>query len=330
MQNLSMTQYLTDIKKIVDQISSAGSSVDPEDVIIYILNGLPPEYLPFTMTIRTMQGPLSLDTLYALLMSEEIHLKTAALKYPKLPDTQSALYTFRGRGLRGRGRSGHEQLQSSKSSQNSGIICQICKKKGHLADACWHRLNINYVPNPTNTSSRQNSALVANNDSNSAVDWYLDSGASAHMTNTIDNLDAYNVYKGTDSVTIGDGRSVPIAHTGSRLLPTPASKLNLSRLLHIPNLSYNLLSISNLVKDNPISIIFDETGFVFKDRTTNKVILTGPCSNGLYKIASQPPQHTSTAFTATAATSVDWHCRLGHPHQRVLQQISKNHPFFTY
>ncbi|XP_020684691.1 uncharacterized protein LOC110101231 [Dendrobium catenatum] len=170
MQNSSMTQYLTDIKKIVDQISSAESSVDPEDVIIYILNGLPPEYLPFTTSIRTMQGPLSLDTLYALLMSEEIHLKTAALKYPKPPDTQSALYTFRGHGRCGRGRSGQEHPPPSKSSQNSGIICQICKKKGHLADACWHRLNINYVPNSTNTSSKQNPALVATNDSNSAVD----------------------------------------------------------------------------------------------------------------------------------------------------------------
>ncbi|XP_020699218.1 uncharacterized protein LOC110111612 [Dendrobium catenatum] len=54
MQNLTMTQYLTEIKKIVDQISSAGSSVDSEDVIIYILNGLPPEYQSFTTTIRTM------------------------------------------------------------------------------------------------------------------------------------------------------------------------------------------------------------------------------------------------------------------------------------
>ncbi|KAI0492831.1 hypothetical protein KFK09_027107 [Dendrobium nobile] len=98
MQTMSMTQYLTEIKKIVDQIASAGSSVDPEDVIIYILNGLPPAYQSFTTTIRTMQGSLSLDTLYALLISEEIHLKSAALKFPKLPDNQSALYSVRGCG----------------------------------------------------------------------------------------------------------------------------------------------------------------------------------------------------------------------------------------
>ncbi|XP_020703140.1 uncharacterized protein LOC110114560 [Dendrobium catenatum] len=39
MKNLSMTQYLTEIKKLVDQIASAGSSIDSKDIILHILNG---------------------------------------------------------------------------------------------------------------------------------------------------------------------------------------------------------------------------------------------------------------------------------------------------
>ncbi|KAI0516543.1 hypothetical protein KFK09_009220 [Dendrobium nobile] len=104
MQNLSMTQYLTEIKKIVDQIASAGSKIDSEDVILYILNGLPPSYQSFTTTIRTMQNTLTLDHLYALLISEEIHLKSAALKFQKQPDNNAALYAYRGRSKRGRGK----------------------------------------------------------------------------------------------------------------------------------------------------------------------------------------------------------------------------------
>ncbi|KAI0488628.1 hypothetical protein KFK09_028467 [Dendrobium nobile] len=104
MNNLTMTQYLTEIKKIVDQISSAGSSVDPEDVIIYILNGLPPAYQSFTTTIRTLQSTMTLDNLYALLIIEELHLKSSALKFARQPDAQSALYTVRGRGRRGKPR----------------------------------------------------------------------------------------------------------------------------------------------------------------------------------------------------------------------------------
>ncbi|PKU68032.1 Retrovirus-related Pol polyprotein from transposon TNT 1-94 [Dendrobium catenatum] len=324
MQTMSMTQYLTEIKKIVDKISAAGSSVDPEDVIIYILNGLPPAYLSFATTIRTMQNSLSLDNVYSLLISEEIHLKSAALKFPKMADNQSALFSFRGRGKRGRGRSAPDTSQTNKSVQNASITCQICKKKGHGADACWHQLNVNYVPNQP--SSKPNNAFLANNDSNQTVDWYIDSGASSHMTNQVDNLESYNTYKGHDTVTIGDGRSVPIAHMGTGLLPTTASKLLLSQILHIPSLSYNLLSISNLVKDNPISIKFEENGFVFKDRTTKQVILKGPCSNGMYKIGTQRQQQPSQALLVSKTSSLDWQRRLGHPHHSVLQQISKTNP----
>ncbi|PKU60042.1 Retrovirus-related Pol polyprotein from transposon TNT 1-94 [Dendrobium catenatum] len=324
MQTMSMTQYLTEIKKIVDQIASAGSSVDPEEVIIYILNGLPQAYQSFTTTIRTMQESLSLDTLYALLISEEIHLKAAALKFPKMSDNQSALYSIRGRGQRGRGRPPPNNAPVQNNNSSSAITCQICKKKGQSADACWHRLNPNYTPNQS--SAKNNSALVANNDSTSIADWYIDSGASSHMTNNTENLEFYNTYNGNDTVTLEDGRSIPIAHTGSRILPTPASKLILSKLLHIPSLSYNLLSISNLVKDNHISITFDKNGFVFKDRKTNQVILDGPCSKGLYKVASKVKCKPVTSLRGTSTSSVNWHLRLGHPHQRVLEHISNSNP----
>ncbi|KAI0499908.1 hypothetical protein KFK09_018116 [Dendrobium nobile] len=63
LKNLTMTQYLSDIKIIVDQIAAAGSSVDTEDIIHYILNGLPGSYQSFKTVIRTMLNPISLDQL---------------------------------------------------------------------------------------------------------------------------------------------------------------------------------------------------------------------------------------------------------------------------
>ncbi|PKU77239.1 Retrovirus-related Pol polyprotein from transposon TNT 1-94 [Dendrobium catenatum] len=272
-----------------------------------------------------MQGSLSLDTLYALLISEEIHLKTAAQKFPKIPKTQSALYSIRGRGRRGRGRQSNTNASTQGHSSTTAVTCQICKKKGHSAEACWHRLNPNYTL--TIPSVKTNNALAAQNDGLSTTDWYLDSGASSHMTNTTGNLEVYNPYISHDTVTLGDGRSVPIAHSGSGILPTTDRKLFLSKLLHIPSLVFNLLSISNLVRDNHISITFDENGFVFKDRTTNQVILEGPCSKGIYKISSAGSSSPSTALSASNASTANWHLRLGHPHHQVLQHISNYNPY---
>ncbi|PKU80502.1 Retrovirus-related Pol polyprotein from transposon TNT 1-94 [Dendrobium catenatum] len=324
MNNLTMTQYLTEIKKIVDQISSAGSSVDPEDVIIYILNGLPPAYQSFTTTIRTLQSTMTLDNLYALLITEELHLKSSALKFARQPDAQSALYTVRGRGRRGKPRQQLDLPSATRNPQHLASICQICKKKGHEADACWHRLNANYVP--LQKSSKNNNALLTHTEGNLGTDWFIDSGASSHMTNSTENLAQYQPYNGNDVVSVGDGRSIPIAHTGKGILPTPDSKLLLSRILHIPSISHNLLSISNLVKDNPISITFDANGFVFKDRTNNQVLLTGPCNNGLYKIHTKTRQTSTFALSATSISSAVWHGRLGHPNQRVLKSIASSNP----
>ncbi|KAI0527073.1 hypothetical protein KFK09_002670 [Dendrobium nobile] len=73
LKNLSMQQYLTQIKNIVDNISASGSKLDPEDIVHYILNGLPATYNSFNTYMRTSPLPADLDSLYSLLCSEEIH-----------------------------------------------------------------------------------------------------------------------------------------------------------------------------------------------------------------------------------------------------------------
>ncbi|PKU75744.1 Retrovirus-related Pol polyprotein from transposon TNT 1-94 [Dendrobium catenatum] len=147
------------------------------------------------------------------------------------------------------------------------------------------------------------------------------------MTNTADNLQQSTTYQGNNGVFIGDGRNIPIAHSGTGILPTPNRKLHLSNLLHVPTISHNLLSISNLVKDNHISITFDHTGFVFKDLTTNQELLRGPCNAGLYKISSNAAtKQSNSAFQASKNPIFRWHDRLGHPHLRTLHKIAQTNP----
>ncbi|KAI0498250.1 hypothetical protein KFK09_021491 [Dendrobium nobile] len=98
LKNQTVTQYLSAIKTIADQISASGSTVDNEDVILYILNGLPPSYQSFKTAIRTMLHPLSLDQLYPLLLSEEINIASDSARASSDPDPTFALFTYRGRG----------------------------------------------------------------------------------------------------------------------------------------------------------------------------------------------------------------------------------------
>ncbi|KAI0489126.1 hypothetical protein KFK09_028968 [Dendrobium nobile] len=300
LKNSTITQYLADIKTLVDNIASAGSQVDTEDIILYILNGLPPSYQSFKTAIRTMLNPISLENLYALLLSEEVNIAADASKHSAVSDPQLALASTRGRGRRNKGRTAANNYTAPRTNQNSSLICQICLKKGHGASSCWHRLNPQYVPQ---SSAANNTALAAGN-SRVSSDWFLDSGASAHLTNSLENLSVSNPYHGQDAITIGDGSSVNIANSGSGLVPTPNRKLNLSKILHTPNLHYNLLSISQLTKDNNISISFDSNGFSLKDPTTQEVLLRGPCRNGLYPIqatTNSASPHDCISFSSLRA-----------------------------
>ncbi|PKU69447.1 Retrovirus-related Pol polyprotein from transposon TNT 1-94 [Dendrobium catenatum] len=315
MKNQTMTQYLSEVKMIVDQITAAGVTLDTEDILMYTLNGLSPAYQVFKTSIRTNLNPISLDDLYSLLMSEEVNVQREALKQMTITESGTALYSSRGRGRRGRGRTSNP---GTRNVSNNTQICQICNKKGHSASTCWHRLNLNYTPQQTTVQENQKAMVASTDQSN--PDWYLDSGASSHLTNSIENLNQPQPYSGSDSITIGDGRNISIANSGSGILPTPHSKLKLSQILHIPQISHNLLSVYALTKDNNISISFDGNGYIIKDLKTHKTLLTGPSSNGLYPVAIT----NHSALTAKQQSAFSWHDRLGHPHQQILMDIANN------
>ncbi|PKU86164.1 hypothetical protein MA16_Dca001995 [Dendrobium catenatum] len=63
--------------------------------------------------------------------------------------------------------------------------------------------------------------MIAGSDNNDD-NWFLDSGASTHLTNSLDNMSISSPYQGSESVTIGDGSSLKISHTGAGILPTPS------------------------------------------------------------------------------------------------------------
>ncbi|KAL0908405.1 hypothetical protein M5K25_022899 [Dendrobium thyrsiflorum] len=94
MKQLTMTEYLTEIKTPVDKIATTRATIDQEDIILYTMNDLPPSYQAFKMAIRTMLHPISLDDMYSLLLSEEINIQTEASRHHiSIHKYHSLLYT---------------------------------------------------------------------------------------------------------------------------------------------------------------------------------------------------------------------------------------------
>ncbi|PKU68153.1 5'-3' exoribonuclease 2 [Dendrobium catenatum] len=230
MKDKTMQEYLTQIKNLVDNIAAAGSTLDIEDIILYTLNGLPPIYNPFKTAIQTSQHPISLDVLYSLLCSEEINLQQDHSKDLNSPSDNTKLIYVRNKPNRGwfnrsqnrnqygRPNSNNNAPQSQNQSNTPRPVCQICSKTGHTASNCWYRCNLQYVPS---TPTNQRAYYTQTQPSSNTSAWILDSGATSHLTPDLSNLTNTSSYHGLDSVSVANGSTIPIQHTGNGLLPLP-------------------------------------------------------------------------------------------------------------
>ena len=139
----------------------------------------------------------------------------------------------------------------------------------------------------------------------------------------MNNLTSSHPYHGSDQITVGDGNTLPIHHTGNGLLPTPHFSFRLKNVLHTPSISSNLVSVHKLAKDNNCSITFDDSTFVIQDKVSKQVLHQGSNINGLYHFnpslsaaAISPPMlhaHLSSSHATVPVSTSVWHNRLGHP-----------------
>lgn len=120
-------------------------------------------------------------------------------------------HTGRGGGWPQRGHT-HFSSYSSGSSMPAppqivipNLKYQICKKGGHSACLCLERGNFAYVAS-TLVDWMSKLAMDEMVDDN----WYLDFGASHHMTPGIDQFYDAQLYLGMTTITIGNGKTLKL------------------------------------------------------------------------------------------------------------------------
>lgn len=259
-----------------------------------------------------MADPVSLDELHTLLICEELALEenqpatslteptSTAFSPSHSTSSQRGNYqgstSHRGRGRgrgsgsgpgRGRGRGSHinyNPTQAPSQSPQKGTstnrpICQICNRMGHLIIDCYRHMNHAYqgrVP------PQRVMAMIANQSPITDQPWYTDSGASHHITSDLANLSVHSEYEGGDTILFGNGQGLSIAHTGSSQLHTPSHNFHLTNILHCPTASTNLLSVHKFSKDNNCYFLFDDTGFIVRDKKSGKILFQRQTKCGLY------------------------------------------------
>ncbi|WVZ62530.1 hypothetical protein U9M48_012269 [Paspalum notatum var. saurae] len=289
-KDLTITEYFLKVKNLADTLAVIGKPLENDEVIAYILQGLPAEYDPIVTSITTRTDINTPSDALAHLLSYELrveHNNGGGSQANQVNRTNSGNTGGRGNGGgRGRGR-GNGSGRGNGRRDNGG---------------------------------RSNYGSSATSNNSYAVDpnWYVDTGATDHITHDLERLSTKERYIGNDRVQVANGAGLNIAHTGNSFISTAHHQLQLKQILHVPKINRHLISVHKLVSDNNAYAEFHPHCFLVKDRATKTTLLRGDCEDGLYFVPNKP---ASKSYLSVRASSELWHRRLGHPSSALASQI---------
>ena len=119
------------------------------------------------------------------------------------------------------------------------------------------------------------------------------------------------------SIVLPDGTQTVAEQEGTVILE---GGIVLKRVLHVPSLNCNLISLSKLIKDSNCFVIFTNELCVIQDRNSRTLIGVGELRDGIYYYHSLA---SAKAYHASKSDDLDlWHQRMGHPSTQIMPFVS--------
>uniref|UniRef100_A0A2N9HWF7 Reverse transcriptase Ty1/copia-type domain-containing protein n=1 Tax=Fagus sylvatica TaxID=28930 RepID=A0A2N9HWF7_FAGSY len=290
----SIADYFHTFTGLVDTLAAINQPLSEEEQISFLLAGLGSEYESF---ITTAQPKVDLSLAGAHFASRGGNSSRGDRNGRSSYSNQAGCSSSGNRFNRGRNRG------RGTSTNGSRPTCQVCGKFGHMALTCYHRFDNSY------SSDSNKQALLATPQTASDDQWYADSGATHHLTADLANLNVRaDEYQGQDNIRVGNGTGLPIKHVGTTHVLSPSSSFQLNDVLHVPQISQNLLSIQKFTTDTNTFVELHPQFFSVKDQATRRTLVHGPSRNGLYPFPFFIKKHhqsnkNPTAFVAQTPPS---------------------------
>ena len=158
--------------------------------------------------------------------------------------------------------------------------------------------------------SNPNKCLV----SSSSSEWVIDFGATDHITGNSSLFSTFQSQPSPSTVTLADGSQSCVLGLGT-IVPTPS--IPLTSVLSLPNLSFNLMSVSKLTRALKCYISLFSDFCLFQDLMT-KQIIGRSCESGVLYILD--PTVPKPIACSGVTTPFETHCRLGHPSLPLLKK----------
>ena len=206
------------------------------------------------------------------------------------------------------------------------VKCWHCHEMGHYADTCSQKKGKGTDQMVAASAEvgefaarfEQEFALVAGQTMSgpSTPLWYIDSGASRHMSGVQDLFSELVPRTNQQDIILGDDSVVRVAGTGHVVFQRESgTPLTLTDVLYVPGLKKNLVSIS-CIEDKGFVVLF-EKGQIYiyppgGSRADSKVI--GVRQGRMYRLVFEAGGALACSTSTSREMCELWHRRLGHIH----------------
>jgi hypothetical protein len=144
--------------------------------------------------------------------------------------------------------------------------------------------------------------------------WYLDSGATAHMTHQRNAFVSYREY--SDIITIADGEQIPVRGRGNVRIQAGDRVVQIHDVLYAPKLAVNLVSVGQLA-DRGISCNFTAAGAYLSQN--GERLAYARRVEGNYVLGSTQEAYTVRMSTTCVDSYRLWYRRPGHAREEEIR-----------
>ena len=178
----SMQQHILDMTNFAAILMTLGMKVDDSFLVQFILNSLPLEYGPFQINYNTMKDKWEVNELASKLTQEETRQRTQGVHSVNLVG-QGVGKVFKPKSKKFKKKESAKITQVTNDDKKGKKVdkCHFCKKEGHYQKDCLKRkawFEKKGIFNAFVCFESNLSEFPSNT-------WWLDSGATTHVSNTM-------------------------------------------------------------------------------------------------------------------------------------------------